>query len=217
MDSERAAEELKIIRQLMERPIRLSTMSGLSGILAGCIALAGLAADAFVCQRCERLDQMLINMSVWACVFLVTASSVLGLTRLRELRKGMPFWTPIKKRILVTILPPFVAGAGLTLAIVFRWWQIVFEHVAMPNQFGLIPPIWMICYGLACWQVGDLSIKALRVMGAAFILTGIVVAAFFQYSIAGLAPGLAPYWTLGITFGGFHIVYGLYVWAKYGG
>ncbi len=34
MDSDRAAQEIRIIRQLMERPVRYSTMSGLSGILA---------------------------------------------------------------------------------------------------------------------------------------------------------------------------------------
>ena len=64
---------------------------------------------------------MAINLCVWGAVFLVAAGSVMGLTRLRELRRGMPFWTPIKTKILMTALPCLVAGAGLTAAIAWRW------------------------------------------------------------------------------------------------
>ena len=54
MDTERAVSELKIIRQLMERPIRYSTMSGLAGIWAGSMALVGLALDSVVSTRYPR-------------------------------------------------------------------------------------------------------------------------------------------------------------------
>jgi len=212
MDKERAVEELKVIRQLMERPIRYSTMSGLSGVLAGCVALAGLFADAMVCSAFGIGTAMWMNMCVWACVFLVTLSAVLGLTRFREVRQGMPFWSPIKRKILMTIMPAFVAGAGLTAAIVFRWYSS-----DGPNEFGLVAPIWMLFYGVACWQVGELSVPEVRVLGAAFILAGLLSAAFFQATIPGLPYLTAPYWTLGASFGGFHIIYGLFVWAKYGG
>jgi hypothetical protein len=214
MDADRAASELKVIRQLMERPVRYSTMSGLSGILAGLVTLGGLEADAMVCARYgEHTKTMLLNLVVWACVFLVALAGTLGLTRLRELRQGMPFWSPIKTRILKTILPLFVGGAGLTAAIMYRWYMEV-----GPNQFGLIPAIWMISYGIACWQVGEFSIREMRIMGAAFVLAGLATAAFFQFTIPCLGhPGQAPYWTLGITFGGFHILYGLAVWIRHGG
>ena len=49
------------------------------------------------------------------------------------------------------------------------------------------------------------------------LLAGLVAACCFQYTIPGLTPGTAPYWTLGITFGGFHIVYGTIVWIRHGG
>jgi len=75
-------------------------------------------------------------------------------------------------------------------------------------QWGLIVPCWMLFYGVACWQVSQYSTREIGAMGAAFILAGLVSAAFLQGH---------PYLTLGVTFGGFHIVYGMYVWAKYGG
>lgn len=203
MKAERAAEELKVIRQLMERPIRVSTMSGLSAILAGLAALAGCWADAAVCATWPPEEAFWINLPVWAGVFALALLATVLLTRLRERRQNMPFWSRIKTRILLTILPPFVAGVGLTLVITGRWYAGI-----GPNQGGLIPAVWMLCYGLALWQLGGFSPREVRILGAAFILAGLVAAAAGQ---------LSPYWSLGLTFGGFHIVYGIVVWIRHGG
>lgn len=213
MDSQKAAENLQVIRQLMERPVRCSTQSGLSGILAGCITLAGVAADSYFSGRFRPIKAFWINLAVWGAVFFTALIAALVLMRLRELKQGgMPFWTPAKRKMLTTILPSFVAGAGLSLAIAYRWYFSI-----GPNQFGLIVPLWMLFYGIACWQVGEITIPEIRVMGAAFILAGLISACFFQADIPGLAPGTAPYVTMGLTFGGFHILYGIVVWVRHGG
>ena len=205
MDADRAAEELKVIRQLMERPIRYSTASGLSGIVAGCAALAGVAADWYCSRRLwhDPPIAMWINMAAWAGVFVVAFAGVTILTRLRERAHGMPFWSRVKRRILLTILPPFLAGAGLTAAIVYRWY-----FGLGPNQWGLIPAIWMLFYGVALWQVGEFSVPEVRILGAAFLAAGLVTAPFCQNH---------PYWALGVTFGGFHILYGIIIWSRHGG
>ena len=44
MTAQQAAEHLRVIRELMERPVRDTTRSGLAGILAGLLALAGCFA-----------------------------------------------------------------------------------------------------------------------------------------------------------------------------
>jgi len=205
MDADKAAKELTVIRQLMERPVRYSTQSGLAGIIAGAAALGGLAADWHVSAHygADPTYAAKINMIVWAGVFVVAFAGVAGLTHLRERRRCMPFWSSIKKRILLTIGLPFVAGAGLTLVVVARWY---FEIA--PNMWGLIPAIWMLFYGLACWQVGEFSVPEIRVMGAAFVVAGLA---------AGAMPHDMPYLTIGVTFGGFHIVYGAVVWIRHGG
>jgi len=217
MDTEKAARELKAIRELMERPVRYSTQSGLSGILAGAVALAGCGADWAVSEHYRQHPSAAfwINLVVWGVVFVTAFASVVVLTRLRERRCGMPFWSSIKRRILLTILPPFFAGAGLTLAIAFRWYYGI-----GPNMWGLIPSIWMTFYGVACWQVGELSIREMRVMGAAFIASGLIVACLLPAKLIVAAGGTLdyePYWTIGITFGGFHLIYGLVVWIRHGG
>jgi hypothetical protein len=206
MNADKAAQELKVIRQLMERPVRYSTMSGLSGILAGLAALGGLAADWAISgawQGQHRPVAMKLNVLVWAGVLVVALAGAVICTRLRELRQNMPFWSGVKKKILLTILPPFVAGVGLTLIIVYRT-----RFNIGPNEWGLIPPIWMLFYGVALWQVGLLSPVEVRLMGAAFLAAGLATALWLQPH---------PYWSLGVTFGGFHIVYGLAVWVRHGG
>jgi hypothetical protein len=172
---------------------------------SGCVALAGLAADWRISQIYADHPPAALRayLVVWGGVFLVALAGVIGLTRLREIRKGMPFWSPAKRKVLATILPPFLAGVGLTAAIALR------SHAtAAGNEWGLIPAIWMIFYGLACWQVGAFSLIEVRVMGAAFILAACITAASLQAN---------PYWALGLTFGAFHIVYGIVVWIRHGG
>jgi len=216
MDAQKAADELTVIRQLMERPVRSSTASGVSGIIAGLAALAGAAAEKYLSPRladhlAERGELMsswdwvfIIGAGIWAAVFCVAFVGVVVLTRIRERRQGMPFWSPVKRRVLRTILPPFVAGCGLTVAIYYQW-----IGPYSTDQPYLIPAIWMLFYGLALWQVGEFSIPEVRLLGAAFIAAGIVSAAVLQWWY--------PYECLGATFGGFHIAYGVVVWTRHGG
>lgn len=203
MDNASAHEELKVIRSLMERPVKYSTQSGLAGILAGLIALAGMFADMYVSSHYKAATAVVLCFCIWGGVLGLSLLTVAGLTRLREIRQGMPLWSAVKTRILLAILPPFVAGVGVTMAILFRWFMN-----DGPNEWGLVIPIWMLFYGVACWQVGEFSVRELRWMGAVFILAGLISAAFFQFH---------PYLTFGVSFGGFHIIYGIIVRLRYGG
>jgi hypothetical protein len=201
MDTQRASRELAVIRELMERPVRYSTMSGAAGVFAGATALVGVWADDFVWRSLPLRQAMLMEVVVWGAVFLVALAGAIVLTRLRERKMGLPFWTYARKRVLRSIAPPFLAFLGLTLAILARW------YMGLDDFWGMIPPIWMACYGLACCQVSEFSLGELRVLGAAFILSA-VVAVFLPEQ---------PYATLGITFGGYHIIYGVVVWVRHGG
>ncbi|HUS48215.1 MAG TPA: hypothetical protein VNA25_07710 [Phycisphaerae bacterium] len=206
MNPQKAAENLEVIRKLMERPIRFSTMSGLSAILAGAAALAGVLLDAHFWRRYDARTAICVNVAVWAGVLAAALAGVLVLTRLRERRQGMPPWSALKMRILLTMLGPFVAGAGLTIVIVGRWYLTGATDAW--DQGLLIPAIWMLFYGVCLWQLGAFSPPEVRGLGAAFVLAGLAAAVF------------CPYWphvSLGVTFGGFHILYGVIVYAKYGG
>jgi hypothetical protein len=208
MNEQRAFEELKIIRALMERPIRYSTLSGKSAVLAGLAAVAGAAADwgLWLSANPENFSTTTLASGVlWLAVFVVAVTGTVLLAWQRDRQQALPFWTHIKRRILATILPVFVASVGLTAGLVLHGWR----HPES-DLWVLIAPGWMLLYGIALWQLGLLSEPPVRVLGGAFIL-------------AGLACGLVPLFlynpalTMGATFGGFHLVYGLYVWRNYGG
>ncbi|HHH75799.1 MAG TPA: hypothetical protein ENL03_02085 [Phycisphaerae bacterium] len=203
MEPQRAERELKMIRQLMERPVRYSTQSGYAGIIAGVAALAGATLDSYFSSIYTPATAVWVNMLVWVGVLFVALGGVLALTRLRERKKNMPFWSNVKKRIAMTIGPPFLAAAGLTAVIVYRWY---FKDG--PNQWGLISVSWMLFYGITCWQVGEFSIVEMRFLGVAFIVMGLLTAVYWQAN---------PYDTLRWSFGGFHIIYGLVVRIRHGG
>jgi hypothetical protein len=207
MDPDKAARNLQVIRQLMERPVRYSTQSGLAAIFAGCVVLAGMWLDWHFRLWAGGHVTFWIDLAIWGGVFLVSLAGTLGLTRLREIRQGMPFWSPAKRKLLVTILAPFLAVVGLTTILGVRWFFDL-DGPTTPDPSGLIVSCWMLFYGLACWQVSQYSTREIGLLGAAFIAAGLVTAAFFQSH---------PYSAMGIGFGGFHIVYGIYAWIRYGG
>ena len=100
MDTQKATQELGIIRELMERPVRLSTLSGAAGLFAGVCALGGVWADATLWRLFPPAQAALVTCAVWATVFVVASAGVLVLTRLRERREGLPFWTTARRRVM---------------------------------------------------------------------------------------------------------------------
>ena len=175
MDPQHAADELRTIRELMERPIRYSDDERAVGHPGRAGRPGRGAGRQFHLRPIQPGDGLPGQQPGLAGAFLTPPASTLALTRIREKRQGLAGWSSVKRRILLTILPPFVAGVGLTCAIVYRW-----SGHDGPNQWGLIPAIWMGFYGVALWQVGEFSIAPLRVMGAAFVLAALATAAFWQ-------------------------------------
>ena len=231
MNTDKATQDLQVIRQLMERPIRFSSMSGLAAIQAGCWTFLGLLADRWVFAHARSWSEAFaMDLVVWGGVLIAALAGVLLLTGRYERQQGIPHWSPVKKRILYILLPHFIAATGLILAIVGRYWMgrlggdvggwsygpaskvVVADGVTMMRhsmvQFNLLPAICMLFYGLAVWQVGQFSPVEVKLLGAVFVLAGLATAALWQW---------APYWAMGITFGGFHLIYGVIVWIRHGG
>ena len=65
----------------------------------------------------------------------------------------------------------------------------------------------MLTYGLAICAVGLFSVRPVSYLGAAFVLAGAVTL---------LLPASLGLFMMGLTFGGFHIVYGILMGRKHG-
>ncbi len=197
---EEARENLRVIRQTMERSTKYSTLSGLSGVLIGLTAIVGvlvthvLIARKIALHQPDAAVQPLLGL-VWIAALAVAVGIEFACNKRRAARIGKRVGSPLGAHILVAALPSFIAAAVLT------------AFFYMNNMFSSVWGVWMLCYGLAICAVGLFSVRPVSYLGAAFVLAGAVTL---------LLPGPYHLYMMALTFGGFHILYGVLMARKHG-
>jgi len=201
-------EDLRVIKKVMEESSRFLSLSGLSGLFAGLIALAGvltavlvffdgrflLQGGYFAEQTAESLLQLKIRLSVLALMVLILALGVsLWFSYRKSVRKGLSMWTPVSKRLLINLMVPLVTGGLLIVIFYFQY------------QWQLVIPSMLIFYGLALVGAGKFTYNDVFYLGLMEIITGIASVIFPVYGIL--------FWCFG--FGLLHIIYGLLLYRKY--
>jgi hypothetical protein len=184
----RAMDNLRFIRQTMERAGPFTAVPGWGGVIIGAVGLAASAAAGPVGgQR-------------WLTTWLssaVTASLVGVVTMAHKAhRSGTAFFGSPLRRFALAYLPPVVAGAVLTLV------------MAAGGLTLRLPGCWLLLYGAALTTGGALSVRVVPLMGLAFMVLGI--AAF-------VAPPSWGNLFMAAGFGGLHIGFGLIIARSYGG
>lgn len=195
---------------MMERSSRFISLSGLSGVAAGTIALLGAAA-AYWFLEISPFDQKTVyyqaarSTEKWGLnyisFFLLDASVVLFLavsagiffTTRKAKQKGHKIWDPLTRRVLFNLMIPLITGGLFCLAL--------FSH----RFVGLIAPATLIFYGLALINASKYTFNDFRYLGICEIVLGMF--ALFQ-----LGYGLEM-WAIG--FGLLHIFYGSLMYFKY--
>lgn len=209
MDDERPLEELRHIRGLMDRSTRFLSLSGLSGIWAGVVALGGAAlAQHHLRSMLDPAPDVLtygtgrghtaadgLLLTLIADAVVVLAVALLGavwFTWRRGRNTGQPLWSPSARRLMMQLLVPLATGGIFCLALF---------HYGLP---GLVAPATLVFYGLALFNASKFTLDEIRWLGLSELALGI--AALFW-----LEAGLM-FWALG--FGALHIVYGSLMWAR---
>lgn len=206
-----AREHLRVIRQTMERSTKYSTLSGLSGVLIGLVAIVGVVvtnsiirqAPAFTVRSQAELRslnafqhrQFAELAAIWTTVLVLAIAIDFVANKRRAARVGKTVMSPIGGHIILAALPAFFAGAVITYFFI------------MHNLAFSVWGVWMLCYGLAICAVGLFSVKPVSVLGAAFVLAGAVTL---------LLPPSAQLPMMALTFGGFHIGYGILMARRHG-
>jgi len=219
-----AREHLRVIRQTMERSTKYSTLSGLSGVLIGLVAIvgvwlthrlappplpmwigpqpgssasAGLPAvqDYAYAGSSAGQDYTLHVGVIWLAVLALAIAIDFVANKRRAARVGKTVMSPIGGHIILAALPAFFGGAVLT--------YFLLQHNLSFSVWG----VWMLCYGLAICAVGLFSVKPVSVLGGAFVLAGAVTL---------LLPPSAQLPMMALTFGGFHIGYGILMARRHG-
>ncbi len=186
---EHALNNLRYIRETMERAGSFTSIPGWGGVWIGGTALAAtLIAHGAATWR------------MWLVTWLteaVVAAAIAGVTMTRKAsRANVSFREAAARRFFVSYFAPIVAAALLTL---FLW---------RAGFYTAMPAAWLLLYGASFVSSGAYSIPAVPVMGACFMFLG-AVACFVPFTAANAL--------MGAGFGILHIVFGIVIARRYGG
>jgi len=195
-----ARDHLRVIRQTMERSTQYSTLSSWSGILIGIVAIIACYITRSILGEHTVAVQTVRNAApqlagVWGSALLLAIAIEFLYNKRRAARVGKRVVSRLGAHIILASLPAFLGGAVLTV--------FFYQHNLVPYILG----IWMLCYGLAICAVGLFSVRNVSYLGAAFVIAG---------AITLLAPVAIHLYMMALTFGGFHIVYGIVMARKHG-
>ena len=187
--SDRAIDNLKFIRETMERSAVFTSVPGYGGMLMGATAIgAAIVANQQIYLR------------NWLVVWIVEAVLAFFVGLLAMWQKSKIADTPLvsapARKFALSFAPPLVCGIVITLGL----WR--------SENYELMIPVWHLLYGAAVVCGGAFSVKAIPVMGWCFIALGAV--AFF------LPKGYGDELML-LSFGVLHVVFGFIIARKYGG
>lgn len=199
-----AEENLRIIRDLMERSTRHSTFSGLAGVLAGIYCIGGCVAQLFLSSRSDAwmAHPVTARLELWFAVAGLAIGTDVLLNKRHAARVGKTIRSRLGKQMLLAAAPALGTGALLT------FFFAVASHQMSSALFDFIYPFWMLCYGSAICAVGVFSQKEVARLGWAFLAAGAVTFGT-QLFLPGAYVQAMGLWMMALAFGGFHIVYGI--------
>ena len=187
---DRAIDNLRFIRETMERAGAFTAVPGWGQVAIGITAL-GAAALA---SRYQLTDFR------WLGVWMAEAAISLAIAGWAMARKaraaGMPLLSGPGRKFVLSFAPPMVVGALLSLVLV------------QSGQMALLPAIWLLLYGTAVVTGGTYSVRVVPVMGLGFMLLG---------AFALWLDGAWTHWLMAAGFGGLHIVVGTFIARRHGG
>ncbi|MGH9773840.1 MAG: hypothetical protein ACRD50_02710 [Candidatus Acidiferrales bacterium] len=184
-----ARENLRFIRETMERAGSFTAVPGWGGVAMGITALGAAAVAA-----------RQISFGAWMLTWLAEAAVAVGIaswtTLAKAHRAGMAIFAGPGRKFALSFAPPIFAGALLTI-ILYR-----------AGLASAIPGMWLLLYGAGVMTGGAFSIRAVPMMGLCFLVLGTV--ALFSPAAWGNA-------FLAAGFGGLHIGFGAIIARRYGG
>jgi hypothetical protein len=190
---EKQLEDLKAIREMMEKSSKFLSLSGLSGVFAGTTAIAGAAtANFYILKECT--ENLRILLLVDALVVLAASICFAFYFSWRKAQKNnQKLFNQLAFKILYNLCVPLVVGGVVSLILIYR------------DQTDLVAAMTLIFYGLALVNVSKFTFNEIHYLGIIEILLGLAAILFLYHGLL--------FWTIG--FGLCHIVYGIIMYKKY--
>jgi hypothetical protein len=184
----RASDNLRYIRDAMERASAFTAVPGVGGMVMG---LIGLAAAPLAARQADASDWVAIWL-IAACAATATGAFAMWF---KAKRAGVSVMTGSGRRFVLSFAVPLLVGGVLTVALL------------RVDGFDLLPAVWLLLYGTAVVSGGAFSVPVVPVMGACFLGVGLVAALF---PVAGDI-------CMAIGFGGLQIGFGILIARRHGG
>ena len=199
MEAKDYLKDIQDIKSMMAQSSQFISLSGLSGILAGIYALVG-AYFAYNIIENDRsyyitLESTTFKLIIGIALLVLLLSIVTAyLLTIRKAKKmGEKVWNPTAKRLIINFCIPLLTGGIFTLLLLKN------------GYYGLIAPITLIFYGMACVNASKYTLRDVRYLGITQIILGLIATEFSGYGLY--------FWVLG--FGICHILYGSIMHYKY--
>jgi MFS family permease len=185
----RAAENLHYIRSTMERAGSFTAVPGLGGVGMGVTALVAAWLAHHQTSAKGWLWVWLTELALAFCIGLLTMIRKARISR-------VSLWSEPARKFATSFLPALVAGAALTPAI------------AQAGLLQVVAACWLLLYGVAIIAGGAFSVRIVPAMGAAFLGLGLLML---------LTPAAWCDAILAAGFGGLHLIFGIWIYRRFGG
>ena len=203
MNKEKYKEDLQEIKDIMNRTTRFISLSGLSGVSTGIIALAGTLSSYqtifkghhyLVYTSVELTDGSLKNLLLIAVATLILSiGAAIFFTGRKTKQQKQSMWNNQTKELLFNLLIPLITGGLVCLIFLFK------------GFVGILAPFTLIFYGLALLNASKYTLSEIRNLGLIEILLGLIAFLLIDFGLL--------FWAFG--FGIVQIVYGIRIQIKY--
>jgi hypothetical protein len=191
-------KDIAEIREMMERSSKFLSLSGLSGISVGIVALIGAVLAYPYLQPFRQGGADLVRTEIHLAgiaIGVLVLSLCLGVFfSIRMARKkGLPVWNKTSQYMVVSLFSPLVIGGIFCLALL---------------KYGfldLLAPFTLIIYGISLLSASRYTVKELQYLAYCEALLGLIAVFMLPLGII--------LW--GIGFGILHITYGIFIYLKY--
>ena len=185
----RAMDNLRYIRETMERASSFTAVSGWGEVAIGVTALfATLIASQ---QRSAKAWLL-----TWAAEALVSLAVALLAMIWKARSARLPLLSGPGRKVALSLSPPLLVGALLTV--------VLFPA----GMVSILPGMWLLLYGTGVVTGGAFSVRIVPVMGLCFMVLG---------TIALFGPPSWGNPMMAIGFGGLHIIFGVIIARRHGG